>query len=417
MKKKIVVGVVSFIAVVSVVLIALLISVSPVQLKCPTFSSQLNEQLISAPEHYINANEKVLKECVVVLDDVDPHIIAVYPAYVLYQGKKYEFQVVIEDKKIPTVTLKDNKAVYQCYIGEVFKASDLVNVQDDSETKVFFLDSKGNESASITLDENGNFDYFIIAKDSSGNRSSKIRVRFEVGNDNTPPTFFGIDAKTLMVNDHFDALEGVSAIDNADGDVTYKILVEGNVNTSEVGQTTLTYRVEDESGNETVATRLVTVTETGQAGQPDVGDGPFLTSEQIAERDAKVDELLSGELDYFNDDTFVEELNKYLIYHFSPSSSINDKSSYAVIVNERGDRVAMARAVKVFLDRRGIENMLVVGDHDGMVWNIVKIDGKYRHLDVYANMVGASEDVMLLKKTAELDRAYSYAKDKYPNCD
>ncbi len=416
MKDKIVIGVVSFIGVVSVGLIVLLIGVSPIQLKRSSFSSQLNEQLITAPEHYINASEKVLAECKVVLDEVDPKIMAVYPAHILYQGKKYEFQIVIEDKKIPTVTLKDNKAVYECYIGNEFIAADLVNVQDDSDTTVFFIDNQGNEMSKITLEKNGNFDYFIVAKDSSDNRSSKIRVRFEVGQDKTPPTFFGVDAKTLKVGDNFDVMEGVSAVDNADGDLTYKIKVEGRVDTSKVGQTTLTYSVVDSNNNEAVATRLVTVTESGSSGQPDVGNGPFLTSDQITERDEKIAHLLENELNYFNDDTFIEQLNRYLIYHFNPSSSVNDKTSYSVIVKERGDRAAMARAVKVFLDKRGIENVIVIGDYEGMVWNIVKVNDTYRHLDVYANAIGTKEDMMLLKKTNELDGAYSYAQNDYPKC-
>ena len=87
-----------------------------------------------------------------------------------------------------------------------------------------------------------------------------------------------------------------------------------------------------------------------------------------------------------------------------------------MIVKERGDRAAMARAVKVFLDKRGIENVIVIGDYEGMVWNIVKVNDTYRHLDVYANAIGTKEDMMLLKKTNELDGAYSYAQNDYPKC-
>lgn len=417
MKEKIVVGVLVFLGAVSVGLAVLLSAVSPIQLKRPTFSSQLNETLITAPEHYINANDQVLANCQVVLDEVDNTILGVYPAYVLYEGQKYAFQIVIEDKKIPTVTLKDGKAVYQCFIGDEFTAADLVDVQDDTMTQVFFIDAAGEKSASVILTENGHFDYYIIAEDSSKNRSAKVRVRFEVGQDTSAPIISGIESITVKVGAVFDPLEGVSALDNADGDLTYKIELDGEVDTSTVGQYQLTYRVTDSSGNTATETRLVIVTQTGVAGRPDVGNGPFLTDEEIAARDAKVRELLENELDYFTDERFIEALNSYLIYHFKPASGVGNDTSYAVIINECGNRAAMARAVKVILDMRGIENFIVVGDEDGMVWNIVKVDGVYRHLDVYANAIGAKEDEMLLKKTAELSKAYEYDADQYPNCD
>lgn len=418
MKEKIVVGVVSFIAIVSVILTILLLQVSPVQLKRQTFNFQVNNVIPTTPETYINANEKVLKSCKVNLDQVDASIMAVYPAFIEYQNKQYPFQIMIEDKKIPVVSLKDKNAVLKCFVGASYLASDLVNVNDDSETKIYFTDKNGsNETESIVLDKEGSYDYFIYAIDSSNNYSTKVRVHFEVSVDDVAPTLAGIGPKTIKVGDDFDPLAGVSAIDNADGDITAKIMVDGKVNTDKVGQYRLTYSVCDACGNRSRETRLITVTDGNNAGQVDVGDGPFLTSEQLAARDAIVKDLLADELNFFSDQNFLNALNHYLVNHFSPSSEVNDKSSYAVIVKEKGNRIAMARAVKVFLDERGLENTIVLGTNEGMAWNIVKIDGAYRHLDVYANAIGANEKQVYLNKTKELEKAYVYDTTMYPNCD
>lgn len=418
MKKKIVIGVVSFIAIVSVGLTILLLQVSPVQLKRQTFNFQVNDVIPTTPETYINANENVLKGCKVNIEQVDATIIAVYPAYIEYQNKQYSFQIMIEDKKIPEVSLKDKNAVIKCFVGASYIAGDLVNVDDDSETKIYFTDKNGsNETESIVLDKEGSYDYFIYAIDSSNNYSTKVRVHFEVEVDNVGPTLAGIGPKTIKVGDDFDPLAGVSAIDNADGDITAKITVEGKVNTNKVGQYRLIYSVLDACGNRTRESRLITVTDGNNAGQVDVGDGPFLTNEQLEQRDAIVEDLMGDELDFFSDQNFINALNHYLVTHFSPSSEVNDKSSYAVIVKEKGNRIAMARAVKVFLDERGLENTIVVGTNEGMAWNIVKIDGVYRHLDVYANAIGANEKQVYLHKTKELDKAYAYDTSMYPNCD
>ncbi|WP_293783382.1 GH92 family glycosyl hydrolase [uncultured Aeromicrobium sp.] len=58
----------------------------------------------------------------------------------------------------------------------------------------------------------------------------------------------------------FDPLEGVSAHDEVDGDLTQDIVVEGEVDTRVPGTYELVYTVTDAAGNEATATRTVTVT-------------------------------------------------------------------------------------------------------------------------------------------------------------
>jgi hypothetical protein len=57
----------------------------------------------------------------------------------------------------------------------------------------------------------------------------------------------------------FDALAGVSATDNVDGDITSSITVDGAVDTSVLGEYELSYAVTDAAGNTTSKTRTVTV--------------------------------------------------------------------------------------------------------------------------------------------------------------
>lgn len=416
MREKIVLGIVSFIAVATFGLVVLIAGIPPVQLKRQTFSYQINEPLKTTADYYVNANDKVLADCQVILDDVNPNIMAIYPASIVYHGQKFDFQISIEDLKLPVITLKE-KSVVVAFVGDKFTASEMVDVQDDTETTVFFMDNSGKETASVSFEKDGSYDYYIVAEDSSKNRSQKLRVRFEVGHDHAKPALSGVTPKTIMVGDHFDPMEGVSAVDNADGDITHKIIVSGSVNTERIGQYELTYSVTDSNGNEAVENRWITVQQSGVSGQTDVWNGPFLTTDQINQRDAMVGSLLDSELDAFDDELFLTKLNAYLMAHFKPSKDKNDNSSYSVIVKERGNRVAMARAVKVILDKRGIENVIVEGDQEGMVWNIVKVDNKYRHLDVYANAISVDGKACFLLQTSKLDKAYAYDKTQYPNCD
>ncbi|CZF82906.1 Chitinase D precursor [Grimontia celer] len=73
------------------------------------------------------------------------------------------------------------------------------------------------------------------------------------------PVFSGVTDSRVLHGNEFDALAGVTAKDKEDGDLTYSILVDGNVDTSRLGPNVLVYSVTDSDSNETKATRLVEV--------------------------------------------------------------------------------------------------------------------------------------------------------------
>lgn len=68
--------------------------------------------------------------------------------------------------------------------------------------------------------------------------------------DTLKPVFYGIYNITIEEGDEFDPLDGVSAIDNVDGDITDRIQVIGKVDTSKPGTYLIEYVVKDSAGNE-----------------------------------------------------------------------------------------------------------------------------------------------------------------------
>ncbi|OZG63961.1 methyltransferase [Bifidobacterium hapali] len=98
-----------------------------------------------------------------------------------------------------------------------------------------------------------------------------ITVKVTVVNDSEAPVFAGVDDKTITVGTAFDPLAGVSASDNADGDVTANITVEGTVDTAKAGSYALTYTVSDSYGNVTTAVRTITVSAKPVPGEPGNG--------------------------------------------------------------------------------------------------------------------------------------------------
>lgn len=76
---------------------------------------------------------------------------------------------------------------------------------------------------------------------------------------NQAPVLNGIEDKTIFQGDSFDALEGVTATDKEDGDITSSIVVSGEVDTAKAGKYKLTYSITDSQGKNTTKYRTITV--------------------------------------------------------------------------------------------------------------------------------------------------------------
>ena len=64
---------------------------------------------------------------------------------------------------------------------------------------------------------------------------------------NNRPNIEGIEDKTLYLNDSFDKLKDVRAIDSEDGDITDKLIIDGDVDTTRAGEYKLVYSITDSS--------------------------------------------------------------------------------------------------------------------------------------------------------------------------
>ena len=76
------------------------------------------------------------------------------------------------------------------------------------------------------------------------------------------PSIAGTGAVAIVLFDEFDPLEGVTATDEEDGDLTSAIVIKtNNVNNEVVGNYSVVYEVEDSYGNKATATKSVTVSD------------------------------------------------------------------------------------------------------------------------------------------------------------
>nr|WP_255261108.1 immunoglobulin-like domain-containing protein [Bacillus toyonensis] len=149
---------------------------------------------------------------------------------------------------------------------------------------------------------------------------------------------------SINVGDKFDPMAGVSAIDEKDGDITSKIKVEGNVDTSKPGTYEVTYSVTNSKGLTIVRKQPVKVKETGGTkNEAPVLTVPFSTTLHVGEEfdpmagvsaSDKEDGNLTNKIKYKgNVDT--SKPGKYIVeYWVVDSKGVNATATQSVIVKE-----------------------------------------------------------------------------------
>jgi hypothetical protein len=87
---------------------------------------------------------------------------------------------------------------------------------------------------------------------------------------------------------------------------------------------------------------------------------------------------------------------------------------YAALVQKRADPEGVALGFVELCRRGGLECMLVDGqkDWEDHCWNIVRIDGQYYHVDLFAGL-----EQGFLKSDTDFWGSYRWTVDEYPKCE
>ncbi|MGL5766618.1 MAG: glycosyl hydrolase family 18 protein [Sarcina sp.] len=135
------------------------------------------------------------------------------------------------------------------------------------------LTSKIEITGKVDTSKVGEYNLTYSVSDKEGLKAEKVRKVTVIEKpivENSKPVITGADNVKIEKGSEFDKAAGVKASDKEDGDLTSKIVITGNVDTSKVGDYKVTYTVADKEGLEASVERTVTVVE--KETPPPIGD-------------------------------------------------------------------------------------------------------------------------------------------------
>ncbi len=202
------------------------------------------------PGYYASRAYYDMTKQVLIEDNINTNKIGSYKVTytIYYQGQAYQKirYVTVLDQTPPTITLKGNTTVTVCpnkkYQEEGYESIDNYD---------------GDLTKEVETEINKDFIQYSV-KDHSGNFTSIKRfIKYE---DNEAPiiTLHEGNAYSLYIGESYKE-PGFQAIDNCDGDITKKVIVNSNLDTNKKGTYEITYEVTDSSSKTTKESRKVVV--------------------------------------------------------------------------------------------------------------------------------------------------------------
>lgn len=180
--------------------------------------------------------------------------------------KAFEIRKAVPSYILPTdLTIKQGEALSSIELPADFKWN------DDTQT----ADVLGTQTFKATFTPTDTADYQTIEVDIT------IEVVPVLSTINRIPTI-SADDKTLTVGDKFNALTGVTASDNEDGNITNKIeVIDNTVDTSKAGTYKVTYKVTDKDGASATKTIVVTVKKNSTPTDPEEPTTPGTPTDPV----------------------------------------------------------------------------------------------------------------------------------------
>ena len=190
----------------------------------------------------------------------------------------------------PEITLIDDNPM-EIEVGSVYEEPGATAEDYEGRDITEYMEITGAEE--VNTDEPNDYTITYTVEDDAGNEAVKERTVTVVEAEEVPEpeiTLEGEDLMDIAYGSEFND-PGATATDPEDGDISGDIVIDGEVDTSEPGQYTLTYTVENSAGETDEVTRTVNVLEPPKEEPADPPSGQGASDEDLGiEEDDYLDE-------------------------------------------------------------------------------------------------------------------------------
>lgn len=284
------------------------------------------------------------------LDKIEANKVGEYIITVEDDGKEYTSTIKVQDTTPPELELKkvtiydDEKITdYKKFIKKVSDASGEPEITMKTE---------------IDYTKTGEQEIIIEAQDAYGNKTEK-NTTLTIKKDTEGPVFSGLTDITIEKNGTIDYYAGVKSVDKKDGACSINVDSNG-VNTSVAGTYYATYTSQDKKGNTTTKKRKVIV------------------NHNQADTNAKIDEFYNNYCAGKDPVGIASAVREHISYN---SSWGGDDPVWFGLTQGKGNCYVHASILKRLLEKAGYTNKIIYLEDKSHYWNLVYVNGVWRHLD------------------------------------
>lgn len=345
------------------------------------------------------------------IDTISSYDVGEYDLKSVYDGQEKITKITIQDTIAPELVLKDVTLYTEQTITDanqfVEKAEDLAGVTVNILTEIDY---------SIVGDQ----EITIEAVDGHGNKTSQT-AKLTIKEDTEGPVFSGISDLKVTKGGTADYKKGVTAKDGKDGDVEFTV-DSSSVKLDTAGTYYATYTATDKAGNTTTSKRKIVVFEKSTASSSSSSSSS--SGDVYAKADEFIAKATSGVSGTANKILAIKNYLRSNIkyshrYNASNTGSVNAAAMKAFTAYE-GDCYIHAAAAQVMFTRLGVQSIIVNALDYTHYWNMVYINGGWKHVDptpgwAYAD-VGFMNDAKRLETLRRIN-GYEYRdwdRSKFP---
>lgn len=248
------------------------------------------------------------------------------------------------------------------------------------------------DDSRVDLTKSGTYTVIYTTRDKAGNQAREER-KVVVLSDTEAPKFSGLKDMTTDKNEKPDYASGVIAKDNWDGVVEFTY-DDSKVNLSKAGTYYVTYSAKDKAGNQATARRKVVVNhdqEDTDALVRDVASG--LSSDPEAIRD------------------YVRNSIKYSSDWGKPDPV------WFGFKNKKGNCYVHALCLQALLEAKGYETKLIWVTDKSHYWNLIKLDGTWKHIDATPGVRHTKYSLMNDEQRLETLQGRKWDTSLWPACE